>query len=182
MSDNFHFDMTGVGHPLALPVAFTHHKLATHWFEMPGFPRPTNTNTGKFDFKLWKEQYGDTHRTEHWPQPVAPRFVLCWAKPHNNKVQPAGFGGYYGVRDNRPDLHGVTIEVEINAFPGKGLDAEAIWPFADAWLKDTHYGGAPDHDGDNGKGYRIFNEAWGHVCGMYEAFVGIEPAWLMYGK
>ncbi len=40
----------------------------------------------------------------------------------------------------------------------------------------------PDHDGDNGKGFKVYNEAWGHVFSEWQAFVAIEPIWAMYGK
>lgn len=62
------------------------------------------------------------------------------------------------------------------------MDAEAAIPFIKAWLAEADYGKQPDHDGDNGKGWRIYNEAWGHVARNHYAFVAIEPEWIMYGK
>ncbi len=63
------------------------------------------------------------------------------------------------------------------------IDVEEAVVLAWAWLtKKADYEGEPDHDGDNGKGYRIYNEDWGHVHGSHYAFVAIEPAWAMYGK
>lgn len=50
------------------------------------------------------------------------------------------------------------------------------------WLAQADYGPQPDHDGDNGKGWRLYNEAWGHVDGEWQAFAAIEPVWAMYGK
>lgn len=55
--------------------------------------------------------------------------------------------------------------------------------FAWAWLENTPCStNEPDHDGDNGKGYMVFNESWGHVFNAYEAIIGITPIWAMYGK
>jgi hypothetical protein len=51
------------------------------------------------------------------------------------------------------------------------------------WLTTADYGPRPDHDGDNGKGWRVYNDAWGHVEPYhYKAFVAVEPRWAMYGK
>lgn len=61
------------------------------------------------------------------------------------------------------------------------LPAEAA-KFAYNWLKHSEYGPKPDIDGSCKHGWRIFNEAWGHVGGHSEAFIAIEPAWAMYGK
>lgn len=60
------------------------------------------------------------------------------------------------------------------------LDQTAI--FIEGWLKNVDYGKEPDHDGDNGKGWRLFTEDWGHVAGHHYAIVGVNPAWAMYGK
>lgn len=50
------------------------------------------------------------------------------------------------------------------------------------WLKTADYQEEPDHDGDNGRGWRIFNEDWGHVKGEWAATIAIQPCWAMYGK
>lgn len=62
------------------------------------------------------------------------------------------------------------------------LDAESATDFAWNWLREASYTREPDHDGDNGKGFRVYNEAWGHVDGAYQAIVAIETCWMMYGK
>lgn len=54
--------------------------------------------------------------------------------------------------------------------------------FVLGWLAHADYGPEPDHDGDNGKGWRLYNEAWGQVDGEWQAFAAIEPCWAMYGK
>ncbi len=69
----------------------------------------------------------------------------------------------------------------INKFPSP-LTAEQVEPMILQWLKDADYGNQPDHDGDNDKGWRVFNEAWGHINSEWQSFVAIQPIWLMYGK
>ena len=54
--------------------------------------------------------------------------------------------------------------------------------FVRGWLGSVEYGPEPDHDGSNGKGWRVFNEYWGHVAGYRYAIVAVQPAWAMYGK
>lgn len=62
------------------------------------------------------------------------------------------------------------------------LSEEEFADMAHKWLSLVDYGPQPDHDGDNDKGWRIYNEAWGHVHDEWQAFVAVEPAWAMYGK
>lgn len=50
------------------------------------------------------------------------------------------------------------------------------------WLLQQDYGTQPDHDGDNGKGWRLYCEDWGQVGSDSRAFVAIQPSWAMYGK
>ena len=63
-----------------------------------------------------------------------------------------------------------------------GSDAQLIAALARNWLNKADYGPQPDHDGDNGKGFRIYVEDWGHVGGRWEAFLAVAPVWAMYGK
>lgn len=135
MSDNFHFDLTGVPLEKCLDIAFggSASKRATHWLVQ-------GPDEGK--------QYPHTkHGT---------RLLLAW-------VDPKGTGG------------------DWIPFPAP-LTAEQAVETVKSWLNTADYGNQPDHDGDNGRGWRIYNESWGHVDGMWQAFVAIEPAWLMYGK
>lgn len=69
----------------------------------------------------------------------------------------------------------------MTSFPAP-LDEAGVFSLVNSWLSAQDYGPQPDHDGDNGKGCRVYNEAWGHVASKHGAFVAIEPAWLMYGK
>ena len=54
--------------------------------------------------------------------------------------------------------------------------------FAIEWLHKQDYGKEPDHDGSNGKGWRVFNESWGHVKSDWGGICAIQPVWAMYGK
>jgi hypothetical protein len=56
--------------------------------------------------------------------------------------------------------------------------ADFIW----GWFERTAYPKEPDHDGDNTKGWRVYNEAWGHVAGDWRAFCAVQPIWMMHGK
>lgn len=62
------------------------------------------------------------------------------------------------------------------------LDAVGAADFATRWLAEQDYGRKPDHDGDNERGWRLYNESWGMVDGFTYAFVAVRPAWAMYGK
>ncbi len=74
--------------------------------------------------------------------------------------------------ERHPELHDLPF----------GMDAIGAADFARLWLAEQNYGNEPDHDGDNGKGWRLYNEAWGRVGGHTYSFVAIKPAWAMYGK
>lgn len=62
------------------------------------------------------------------------------------------------------------------------LSGVALEAFVKSWLDDVEYGPEPDQDGHNEKGFRVYNEAWGHIGHDWQTFVAIEPAWIMYGK
>lgn len=70
----------------------------------------------------------------------------------------------------------------INKLPFEMSIEQAI-EFAWGWLqKEPISYSEPDHDGINGKGFEVFNEAWGKVNGDWSACVAIRPIWAMYGK
>jgi hypothetical protein len=97
-----------------------------------------------------------------------------------------------------PHTHGETLVEDLKAGPTlillwsgseKGavelpaeIDKTAAVEFVRNWLKRADYGREPDHDGDNGRGFRVFTEDWGHVYGHHYAIFGVQPAWAMYGK
>ncbi len=70
---------------------------------------------------------------------------------------------------------------EYRALPFK-MNLTAAVDFAWPWLEQAERGPAPDHDGDNEKGWRVYNEGWTHVANLWEAKVAIETYWLMAGK
>lgn len=60
-----------------------------------------------------------------------------------------------------------------------------IATYVRVWLHELGregYGPEPDHDGSNSMGWRIYNEAWGHVDDCPYAICAIEPEWLWHGK
>lgn len=57
------------------------------------------------------------------------------------------------------------------------LSIERVHPFAVGWLEQVDYGPEPDHDGDNGRGWRVFTGLAG-----YQTIVAIQPVWALYGK
>lgn len=74
----------------------------------------------------------------------------------------------------------VRVPVQKLPYPMQG---KALIEFAWHWLETAaDYGRQPDHDGDNEKGWRVYNEAWGHVGSSVYAFVAVAPVWAMYGK
>ena len=62
------------------------------------------------------------------------------------------------------------------------MTLELAADFAAGWLGHANYGNAPDHDGDNGKGWRLYCEGCGYVDNDHYAFAAVQPVWAMYGK
>lgn len=62
------------------------------------------------------------------------------------------------------------------------LDYLGAADWARRWLREQDYGPEPDHDGSNVRGWRVYNEDWGHVADDWAAFVAIHPEWAMLGK
>jgi hypothetical protein len=126
--------------------------------------------------ELLCDDYTATHYaiTKEWG------LVLFWTDPKTSV--PVGF----------------TEKVCALPYPMKG---EAISDFAWNFLRTVDYGSEPDHDGSNGKGFAVcngkpgkedyknpvkgfavYNEEWGHVADMWEAFCAVAPVYMMYGK
>lgn len=69
-------------------------------------------------------------------------------------------------------------------FPGK-MGVDALVPFIESFLSAVPRDKRAqklDHDGSSGEGWRLFNEAWGHVNGEWEALCAVEAIWAWYGK
>ncbi|QDP55317.1 MAG: hypothetical protein Tp176DCM1853251_1 [Prokaryotic dsDNA virus sp.] len=70
----------------------------------------------------------------------------------------------------------------MTAFPVP-LDADRCADIAFDWLKAQPYPSEPDHDGDNEKGWLIWKDSWGKIEGHdYHSFLGVRPAWIIFGK
>lgn len=69
----------------------------------------------------------------------------------------------------------------VTPFPMR-IDHKLAADFAWGWLQQQDFGQQPDHDGDNGEGFIVFNEPWGHVGGNHSAIIAVGPAWAMKGK
>lgn len=91
----------------------------------------------------------------HWKHDTENnRFILAWTEPKDKGFHP---------------------------FPAP-VDSTQAGHLIEGWLTLLDYGSQPDHDGHNRESFRIYNESWGHVGGLWQAFAAIEPAWAMYGK
>ena len=63
------------------------------------------------------------------------------------------------------------------------IDADMVADLAIGWIEKTAtFGEQDDMDGTIKKGWRVFNESWGHVHGHYSAMFAITPEWSYYGK
>lgn len=65
------------------------------------------------------------------------------------------------------------------------LNAKTAIDFCWNWLQqkdEDQYKEYLDHDGSNGKGFRVFNESWGKVFGHHYSFMGVQAIWAWYGK
>lgn len=72
------------------------------------------------------------------------------------------------------------VAVQKLPFPLKTSDMLA--DFVAGWLSSADYPEKPDFDGSSVKGWRVYNEEWGHVGKSHYAFVAIQPVWSLYGK
>jgi len=100
--------------------------------------------------------YGEptSHHRAEWMEHVdgKPTLILCWHEDRGTSLLP---------------------------FP---LDEQGAEFWIQEWLKHQDYGREPDHDGDNGKGWRAFCTSWGYVGSRHYAFLAVQPEWACYGK
>lgn len=93
------------------------------------------------------------------------KFVLFWTVPSR---PPVGF-------------------TKFGEFP-VAMDCLSLLGLVEKWLnqnphqRDDHDEFIEGCDGDTKQGWRLYNEEWGHVDGMWQAFVAIEPITAYYGK
>lgn len=92
-----------------------------------------------------------------------------------------GAAGWSEVDGSLVFYWGVFNEKSIIPFPVP-VTSDAAAEIALSWLENQDYGRGPDTDGSAKKGFRVYNEAWGHAGGSYLGFAAIKPAWIVYGK
>ena len=110
--------------------------------------------------------------------------VLYWhaEKPARLKQQVPWSSQHTGEQRAEMERLAEAEAVAVAPLPFP-LTATAAADYVWHWLTTAAgYGRAPDHDGDNEKGWRVYNEQWGHVAGNHYAFVAVQPVWAMYGK
>jgi hypothetical protein len=59
--------------------------------------------------------------------------------------------------------------------------ADLAWTWLENQPKEQ-YRDYLDHDGSNNKGFKVYNESWGHVSGSFYAILAVLPVWAWYGK
>lgn len=64
------------------------------------------------------------------------------------------------------------------------MDLEATKEFVWNWVRSADYVDKScwDSEVDRKKGFRVYNEAWGHIGSDHYAFVAIKPTFMLYGK
>ncbi len=65
------------------------------------------------------------------------------------------------------------------------MDCKAATEMVWSWLQEQpkeKYRAELDHDGSNGRGFRIYNEYWGHIGDSHYAILAVLPVWAWYGK
>jgi hypothetical protein len=75
-------------------------------------------------------------------------------------------------------------EIKVCKLP-HAMEWKAAADLAWDWMskrKDGEYQDWCDHDGDDGHGFRIYNEAWRQVAGSPYAILAVLPIWAWYGK
>jgi hypothetical protein len=73
------------------------------------------------------------------------------------------------------------VQPPIVPFPTR-IDHKAAAEVATAWLAEQDYGRGPDTDGSAKRGFRVYNDRYGHAGGTWQGFVTIKPEWTIYGK
>ncbi len=106
------------------------------------------------------------------------RFKIALSLVHKNKVI-----GYRVHKEKGLMLYHVKVDAskDMILFPYEMTIGQAS-EFAYGWIENYNLGNQPDHDGDNGRGWRVYTESWGKVNGEWQCFVAIQAVWAMYGK
>lgn len=75
-------------------------------------------------------------------------------------------------------------DVDVTMLPYK-MNLRRALEFCWGWLEQAPLEEEPDHDGDNSRGFLLYNEAWGnwgYAIEEWEAFVAMKPIWSIHGK
>jgi hypothetical protein len=65
------------------------------------------------------------------------------------------------------------------------MNCKAATDLAWEWLQaqpNDKYQDQCDHDGSNGKGFKVYNEYWGHIGDSHYSVLAVLPVWAWYGK
>jgi len=87
----------------------------------------------------------------------------------------------YSIKGNSLVLYWSNSSKDCIPFPYK-MSCEAVSEFVYGWLQEVEYKEEPDQDGDNHKGWKVYNESWSRVGDDPYTIVAIEPRWMIYGK
>ncbi len=119
---------------------------------------------GKDAFYLAFQLFFDAHgKATHYFEHPDKGFLLLW---HEDTFM---------LDNNRKSASKLPFPMDWKAA------AELAW----GWLlnqPEESFRDYYDHDGSNGRGFKVYNEAWGHVAGSHYAFLGVLPVWAWYGK
>jgi hypothetical protein len=110
---------------------------------------------GRKDFNLAFELLFKDHKATHYFEDPTKGFIFLWHE------EPSAIRLPYSL----------------------GWQGSASWAWG--WLlerKDADYKEYLDHDGDNGRGFRIYNGEWGHVVGHPYSICAVLPVWAWYAK
>jgi hypothetical protein len=88
----------------------------------------------------------------------------------------------YKIKENCFILYWTESDDEdYISFPYE-MEMDQASSFIYNWLKQSDYPQEPDHDGNNSKGWRVFNESWGNVGGDWKTFLAVMPVWIIHPK
>lgn len=91
---------------------------------------------------------------------------------------------HYHIKDNN-DLAFFWSKPESNILAQPlpyPMGIGAAVSFATNWLETADYDDEPEHDGDNSRGWTIYNEGWSQVRGSFYGIIAIKTSWAIHGK
>jgi len=126
---------------------------------------------GRHDFNLgFQLMFGKSAKLKatHYFEHPSKGFILLWNEYKWRFEQPTG----------------ISNILSASKLP-YAMGWEAASDLAWGWLQEREedeYQEYLDHDGSDGKGFRIYNEQWGHVADCSYAILGLIPVHAWYGK